>query len=596
MRYTLGVDFGTSSTKVALRCGDKLPVPLRIGLRGDSSMPSVVAYRRTPKNTAEPIAVGEDAVTAGNTDDTCVVQEVKRFLVSEELIPHLSDDRYPWWDRRGRCVRLWKSMFSPHRVALAILGEALDRAVRDARNRDLWADVDAFTIRGLQTRFGCSVTADLDTRRVLSDIARKLGFAGFRVDGIWEEPVLASVPYIHLEEITPGQIILIYDLGGGTFDAAVVEVGRESSSGAPSMTVLSQAGETTCGGSDIDDSLFKHLALKLAEDHMGLTGRARGQILERMKPPEEQMLRNHARTAKEILSLEETTTIALAPGFLGQSGLEMELKRKELEQVVKHLGLLDKTCDCVLRAWRQARMWIRPEEESPSGFDTQYDRNSGRSGKPVTQLGHPDLTEKVHKVLVVGGATQMPLVRSHLSSLWGEQRLVFDPKVAPAVEAAAIGAAWQGEEIGRIVDRLPFSVAISIEGIEQELYPAFRPIVRFSNTLTNPSIDEFLSRSFSLPIGCKAASLVLRDANGEVVEEREITGSMPKGDCHLRIDRFGRCLIDPVVGKSLELCSWQHPIQKDLHERAEKEKREQIEMEKKRRDDMLNRPPYQGDW
>lgn len=596
MRYTLGVDFGTSSTKVALRCGDEVPVPLRIGITGDSFMPSVVAYRRTPQDTAEPIAVGEDAVKVGNTDDTFVVQEVKRFLVSEELLPHLSEDRYPWWDHRDKCVHLWKSTFSPHHVALAILSEALDRAVRDARDRDVWANVDGVAIRGLPTRFGCSVIADLDTRRVLSDIARKLGFSGLRVEDIWEEPVLASVSYVHFEEITSGQIILIYDLGGGTFDTAVVEVSIDSSTGMPSMTVFSQAGEAPCGGSDIDENLFEYLASRLAEERLGLRGESIQQIVGLMSLSEQQMLRNHARTAKEILSSKEVTTIALAPGFLGEAGLEMELKREELERIVKDIGLLGTTCNCVLRAWRQARMWFRSEEEAPCGFDTEQEPTSGRRGKSVLQLGHKDLKDKVHRVLVVGGATQMPLIRSHLSSLWGEEKLIFDTDVVRPVESTAMGAAMQREAIGRIVDRLPFSVAISVEGVEQDLYRAFEPIVRFRGTLTlSPSVDDFVSTCWSLPVGCRTAKFVVRNADGEIEDEQEMS-NVPQGNCHLRIDRFGRCFIKPVVGPDIELRSWQHPIQKILCERVAKERREQSEREKKRRDDNLNRPPYQGDW
>lgn len=592
MRYSLGIDFGTSTTKVALRRGDDVPRPLPIGSRGEYFMPSVVAYKRKGNDTAERVAVGEDAAGVPETDDTCVVQEVKRFLVAGKLPPDLPQERYPWWNNDAKCVQLWKSRFSPHDVVLIILNEALERAVGRARDLGFGTDVDRFTIRGLPIRLGCSVIADLQTRKVLSEVARRLGFPQFRVKDIFEEPILASLSYVHLEEIIPGQIILIYDLGGGTFDTAVVEVGKEGATGAPIITVFSQAAEALCGGADIDEALFEHLALRLAEERFGFKGEERLRIVELMNPNEKQMLRSQARAAKETLSSAGATTIALAPGFLNGADLVLDVKRDELESIVKALGLLDRTANCVLRAWRQARMWFRTEGEAAGGWYTRYDRSSGRVSNYVLGLGHSDIKERVQKILVVGGATRMPLVREHLASVWGQHKLISENVVQP-VEATSIGAAWQQDVIGKIVDRLPFSIAVSSDAGEQELYRAFEPIVRFRGTTTlSSSIDPFMSDPLLVPAGCKDATVVLRNADGEIMQKCQLSDISQAG-CYLEIDMFGRCVIKTGSDVVKEISHpFRHPIQIKLCKRMEEERQQGKVKEQTRARKMLYRSPF----
>ena len=93
MGFSLGIDFGTSTTKVAIRQNNNPPFPLPISLTGDKVfMPSVAAYRKTSKNAAELYAIGEDAERVPNTEDYCIIREVKRFLEVRENPPE--DFRY----------------------------------------------------------------------------------------------------------------------------------------------------------------------------------------------------------------------------------------------------------------------------------------------------------------------------------------------------------------------------------------------------------------------------------------------------------------------------------------------------------------------
>lgn len=589
MGYSLGIDFGTSTVKVALRRSNEIPFALPIG-KGELFMPSVVAYQRTRNNQAEPIAIGEDAMEVAETDDRHVVREIKRCLMAAESFGKLPQTRYPWWNHDDRCVQLWSSRFRPHDVVLTILNRALDRAVLQARELGFAADVDRFTIRGLPTRLGCSVTADLETRRILSEVARRLGFPEFRVKDLCEESILASLSYVHLEQVIPGETILVYDLGGGTFDTAVVKVHEESAGGIPILTVFSADGESFCGGADIDEALFEHLVRRIAEKHFGLKGEERLQILSRMTPDEKQKLMNQARLAKEALSAADETPIALPPGFLGEPDITLAVKRTELESIARKTRLVGRTTECVLRAWRRARMVHRKPGEAVGTYYLECDRASGKIGGSVLKLGHQDLRENVNKVLIVGGATRMPLIRQRLASLWGADKLVSEDVVKP-VEASSIGAAWQQEEVRAIIDRLPFSIILCYDAGELELYTAFKPTVKYRTLTANPSITPFRSACFSLPSSCKEAVVVLRGADGDVMEKHPV-GNILRGRCFLEIDAFGRCVIKNDLGALMEVPNpSQHPLQKESWEQVEAERQRKEKEERERTQRYLTRLP-----
>jgi molecular chaperone DnaK (HSP70) len=435
------------------------------------------------------------------------------------------------------------------------------------------------------------VTAELQTRKMLSEVARRLGFPEFKVSNLCEEPVLASLLYVHIQEIAPEETILIYDLGGGTFDTAVIKVHKESTIRRPVLTVFASDGEAFCGGADIDEALFKHLVTKLAEEHLGFKSKESMEILQLMSPSEKQILRNYARDAKERLSEREEITIELPPAFLGEPQIILSVTRAELEGVVSRIELVDETLECVLRAWRRARMLLRKEGEPVGNFYLRYDPSSGCVDRSVLQLGHEDLRESVRRVLVVGGASKMPFIRQRLTSLWGAEKLVPED-VIPSVEAASQGAAWQEDEIGAIVDRLPFSIILRWDGGEHELYRAFTPIVSYEILTTSPKITPFTSNSLSLPSSCKEAVIVLRNAEEEPMCTYPLS-EVPRGKSHLEIDMFGHCMLKNDLGTTIEFSNpSQHPIQRKALERLKEEERDREEERRQRSHEMLHRPPF----
>lgn len=569
MGYSLGIDFGTSTTKVALRRDRDIPEALPIGSTGDYFMPSVVAYRRAKNDKAEQIAVGEDALAVAETEDTCVLSEIKRCLaVTESVHEMLPCDRYPWWNPQKRVIQLWSDELSPEHVVETILTEALDRAIRRAREIGIGLDIDRHSIRGVPTRLGTSVTASLETRKVLAEVARRLGFPTFRVDDLWEEPILACLSYVHYQ-VVPGEKVLVYDWGGGTFDTTVIIVHEESSKGVPDLTVFSSGGMPFCGGTDIDDAFFLHVARRIANEYLGFPEEGIEQVLELMTTNETQQLRNQAREAKEELSRTERWTIALPVGFLGEDGITLSVSREELETIIKSTGLIDTTSECVLRAWRRARMLYRKEGEAVGSFYLNMDSSSGHVGGSVLGLDHGDLRETVDRILVVGGTTRIPLVRERLASLWGREKLMSDEVVKP-IQACAVGAAWQQQSVGNIVDRLPFSIAVRWDSEERRLYKAFDETINYKTVTDNPSIIPFKSAPFSLPAGRREGSVIYETPDG-VTELVEASRDFPPSPCHLEIDMFGNIFLKghPDLPPIKLENRHQHQLQRELWAKLE---------------------------
>jgi molecular chaperone DnaK len=558
LRYSLGIDFGTSTTKVALRRGNEIPEPLPIGQNGDYSMPSVVAYRRTAYGVAEPV-VGEDAAVIPDSDEVCVIREIKRCLAAAGDPGHQLDPASnAWWNGAARCAEFAGCRFLPEDVILHILIEALHRGIQKARDRGLATDIDEFTVRGLPTRFGCPVSASLDMRQVLAEVARRLGFSEFGVTDLREEPILAALSYAHLEQAESGDVVLVYDLGGGSFDTALIQVDRPR--GAPlKLTVLAVDGEPFCGGADIDMAFSKHVALRYL-DQDGTDG---DEYLTLLTRSERQNIHTQATLAKETLSVLDTTPIVFSPGTLGPSAVQVDVHRHELETVVQRIRLVESTLDCVLRAWRRARMVLRFPGEAVGDYYLREDAATGILDKPILKLSHNDLCAHVQQVLLVGGTTRMPLIRRQIAGLWGESKLIRGDVVRP-LEAVATGAAWQDEEISSIVDRLPFSIVLVSDRQETELYRAFTPTVVYQTRTAPPRIIPFRSHSADIPTGSKGVKIVVREPDGHVIHTRELTG-ITQSSYFIEIDSYGQITLRT---NQVVLGSVPNPVQHQLQREA----------------------------
>jgi molecular chaperone DnaK len=238
---------------------------------------------------------------------------------------------------------------------------------------------------------------------------RAAELAGLTVERILNEPTAAALAY-GLDRLGESATVAVYDLGGGTFDLSVLQL-REGF-----FEVIATAGDTRLGGDDLDLALARFLAGEL---DLGV-----------LSEPEEATLRMRAREAKEALSSEERVVVRL-PFFRGESSYEVEITRERFEKLA--LPLIERTGPICRRAFAEA----------------------AEKGAAA-----------VEKLILVGGSTRIPLVRTKLKEWLGlEPDLSQHPD-----EAVALGAAIQaGMLCGRVrqillVDVTPLSLGIETFG------------------------------------------------------------------------------------------------------------------------------------
>jgi len=608
MGYSLGVDFGTSATKVAIRTDGDRPVHVPISKSGDGvAMPSVVSYRRTSSNTARLYAVGEDAEKTPDTEDFIVVRDIKRFLeATDNRFVDFPHESYPWWDAEKRCIRLWHTSLVAEDAVRAIVEEALTRAVRRARDLKLipprrtsrWQSVLAFlrriigrpigttevlTVGGWSVSFGCSAVAGLESRRLLRDVAHSLGFDGFRFEHVREEPILASLPYIQ-DELRPGQTALVCDFGGGTFDSAVIRIEPESSDAVPRVTVLSTEGIAFCGGVDIDRYFAKHLAERMARQVFGSECGDRSQeILEQQYL----QLVYTARETKELLSDRTQHTVSMLLGSPDRAVVEMDVTRQELEHAITESEVLQRVDRCILSVWRRARMVWRQENEVSDGFTLKMGAKTGQISRTVFQLDFDDVSGLVDRVLLVGGTTKIPLVRQHLQSRIPAAEFITENQPYEPIVACALGAASRKEHVNSVVDRLPFSVVVKKEDGVVEMYRAYTPITTYDTLSDNPKIRGFVSSQVcAISESSKCLSVEYVSPDGELIERTDDL-RLGQGRHVLGIDRYGTIKLGSVQLPN----PWQHQLQVDLLAHIEEEEERSRQKDRDRTKKYLYRKP-----
>lgn len=227
--------------------------------------------------------------------------------------------------------------------------------------------------------------------------------AGFIVERIINEPTAAALAYgVNTKQAE--SIIAVYDLGGGTFDLSILELNDGL------FQVRATNGNTSLGGDDIDNAMVERLL---------------GHFKDPLLPADLARLREAVIAAKHRLSSEEQTTISLP--FIGQTNLNVTVRRAELEEIAR--PIVEKT------RWHCARAL------ADAGLKA----------------------EQLEQVILVGGATKMPLVREFVQHLFGrEPNVSQNPE-----EAVAIGATMQAGIIsGAIRDVVLLDVTPLSLGIE----------------------------------------------------------------------------------------------------------------------------------
>ena len=397
MAKVVGIDLGTTNSVVAAIEGGQPSVI--INAEGLRTTPSIVAYTKKEELLVGQIAKRQAVINAENT-----FFSVKRFIGSKEGEIAQESKRLPYKVGKDQndnikinCPAL-KKEFSPEEISAQILRKLIN---------------DATEYLGQEvTQAVITVPAYFnDSQRQATMDAGKI--AGVEVLRIINEPTAASLAY-GLDK-KQNETILVFDLGGGTFDVSILEVGDGI------FEVLATAGDTSLGGDDFDNTLVNWLINDFKEKE----GIDLGEDIQAL-----QRLTEAAEKAKIELSTVDKTTIHLpfiTADKTGPKHIEQELTREVFE----------KLCENLISRCRI------PVEKALS--DARLDKSD------------------INEVVLVGGSTRIPAIQELVESLTGKKP---NQSVNPD-EVVAIGAAIQaGILAGEVKDILLLDVTPLSLGVE----------------------------------------------------------------------------------------------------------------------------------
>ena len=351
--YALGVDLGTTFSAASI-AREATAQPLQLGTDA-AQIPSVVVVREDGE-----VVVGDAAERRAAGEPTRVAREFKRRL-GDPVPMVIGGVTYP---------------------IETMMGHLLRHIVQRATEQE--GEAPAVVVLTHPANYGEYKTG------VLREAARLAGLDPARVQ-LLTEPEAAAISYTRQQQIAPGEIVAVYDLGGGTFDAALVRRAKNRFE-----LIGDPQGMERLGGIDFDQAVMAHVDTVLAGAVSG-ADRADPQTL-----PAQARLRTECRRAKETLSTDTDATISVSvPGLQ----TDVRLTRLEFEAMVR--PRINETAQALERAIRSAG--IAPAD--------------------------------VSRVLLVGGSSRMPLVGELVQAATGRPvALDAHPKLAIATGAALFGA------------------------------------------------------------------------------------------------------------------------------------------------------------
>ena len=372
MARAVGIDLGTTNSAVAVLEGGEPTIIANA--EGGRTTPSVVAFSKGGE-----VLVGEIAKRQAVTNADRTIRSVKRHMGTDWTSDDIDGKKYTAQEISARILMKLK------RDAESYLGEDVTDAV-------------------------ITVPAYFDDHE--RQATKEAGeIAGLNVLRIVNEPTAAALAY-GLDKGKEDELILVFDLGGGTFDVSLLEVGKDAEDGFATIQVRATSGDNALGGDDWDDRVVQHL-LTSVKNSTGVDLSNDKIAMQRLKDAAEQ--------AKKELSSSSSTSINLQYLSMGENGpihLDETLTRAQFEQMTK--DLLDRTRQPFANVIKDA-------------------------GISVGDIDH---------VVLVGGSTRMPAVTDVVTELLGgkQPNKGVNPDEVVAVGAALQAGVLNGEvkdEIGR---------------------------------------------------------------------------------------------------------------------------------------------------
>jgi molecular chaperone DnaK len=394
----IGIDLGTTNSCVAVMEGGQATViPNAEGAR---TTPSVVAFTKTGERL-----VGGPAKRQAVTNPKKTVYSIKRFMGRGYDEVGTERSQAPYEVVRGdgglARVKIDDKIYSPPEISAMIL-QKMKQAAEDYLGEKV-------------TRAVITVPAYFnDSQRQATKDAGEV--AGLKVERIINEPTAASLAY-GLDK-KKDQKIAVYDLGGGTFDISILEIGEGV------FEVHSTNGDTHLGGDDWDQRLIDYVADEFKKNE-GINLRNDAMALQRLKEACEKAKIELSSAAQTQVSLPFITATAEGPKHL-----DMTITRAQFERL---------TADLLERAVGPVEKALKDAGKRPSDID---------------------------EVILVGGATRMPAVIEQVRNLFGkEPNRSVNPDEAVAVGAAIQGAVLSGEVSDVVLlDVTPLSLGIETLG------------------------------------------------------------------------------------------------------------------------------------
>lgn len=325
-----GIDLGTTYSCISKYENGETTVILND--IDEKSTPSAVYF--SPNNI---VVVGDDAKSYTQTEGHRVVQFVKREI-GKEAFPHEIDGKE----------------YNAIEISSLILKKLIKCAADQGENvKDVVITVPAY--------FG-------NEERNATKQAGKL--AGLNVLDLVNEPTAAAISYAHTNKNLQSEVVVVYDLGGGTFDVTVLDI-KIKGNGVPSCTVLASDGDDMLGGKDWDNELYEIIKNKIMEEN-GLT---------ELSIDSCNNILSQVEKTKKSLSSRESVKVRVV---VDDENMTCEITREEFENATAYL--VQKTTDCLDRIFALENV----------------------------------SKHKITKILLVGGSTNMPMISRTIKERYGE--------------------------------------------------------------------------------------------------------------------------------------------------------------------------------